>query len=135
MPLFESLEQLERNEALLRVKVTALSEDKKRAFYQLQSKHLKDPDTYAALNWLFLGGVHHYYLGKYVLFALELTLLIIAIIGFSLGYSSAIYIIILLTIYELPQLFFSQQITRQYNYNLSCNLFNEVQAPHVNRLI
>ncbi|TOO96897.1 hypothetical protein CGH26_27520, partial [Vibrio parahaemolyticus] len=88
---------------------------------------LKDPDTYATWNWFFLGGFHHCYLGKYALFALEMTMLIVSIIGLVLGHPSAFLILALLVIYELPQLFFSQKIVRQYNYKLSCEIFNDVR--------
>ncbi|MDC5811566.1 hypothetical protein OPW07_17760 [Vibrio europaeus] len=127
MRLFEPIEQLEENEELLRKQVLSLPENQRKAFYKHQSQKLKDPDTYAALNWFFLGGFHHCYLGKYALFALELTLLIVSIIGLVLGHSSAIFIIILLIAYELPQLFFSQKIARQHNHKLSCEIFNEVR--------
>ncbi|MET2969346.1 hypothetical protein [Vibrio harveyi] len=127
MRLFEPIEQLEKQEELLRSQVNSLPEHQKKEFYERQSKSLKDPDTYATLNWFFLGGFHHCYLGKYALFALELILLIVSIVGFVLGHPSAFLILALLIIYELPQLFFSQKIARQHNYQLSCEIFNEVR--------
>lgn len=127
MRLFEPIEHLEKNEEQLRSQVNSLPENQKKKFYELQSKKLKDPDTYATLNWFFLGGFHHCYLGNYALFALELTLLIVSIIGLMLGHSSALFIIALLVIYELPQLFFSQKIARQHNHRLSCEIFNDVR--------
>lgn len=127
MRLFEPIEQLEKQEELLRSQVNSLPEHQKKEFYERQSKSLKDPDTYATLNWFFLGGFHHCYLGKYALFALELILLIVSIVGFVLGHPSAFLILALLVIYELPQLFFSQKTARQHNYQLSCEIFNEVR--------
>lgn len=130
MRLLEPIEQLENKEEHLRKQVNALPENQKREFYHRQSKQLKDPDTYAALNWFFLGGFHHCYLGKYGLFALEITLLTISIVGFILGHSGALFIVVLLIIYELPQLFFSQKIARQYNHQLSCDIFEDVTHRH-----
>ncbi|AXB33381.1 hypothetical protein DSB67_18160 [Vibrio campbellii] len=127
MRLFEPIEQLEKQEELLRSQANSLPEYQKKEFYERQSKSLKDPDTYATLNWFFLGGFHHCYLGKYALFALELILLIVSIVGFVLGHPSAFLILALLIIYELPQLFFSQKIARFHNYQLSCEIFNEVR--------
>lgn len=127
MRLFEPIEQLEHNEELLRTQVKSLPEAQKKEFYEQQSKKLKDPDTYATLNWFFLGGFHHCYLGKYGLFILELALLTISVIGLILGHPSALIILSLLVIYELPQLFFSQKIARQHNYQLSCEIFNSVR--------
>lgn len=127
MRLFEPIEQLEQKEELLRSQVNSLPETQKKEFYERQSKKHKDPDTYATLNWFFLGGFHHCYMGKYALFALELALLIVSIIGLILGHSSAFLILVLLVIYELPQLFFSQKIAREHNYKLSCEIFNDVR--------
>lgn len=127
MRLFEPIEKLEENEELLRKQVNSLPDAQKKEFYHRQSKQLKDPDTYATLNWFFLGGFHHCYLGKYSLFALELTLLLVSIAGLVLGHTSALLILGLLVIYELPQLFFSQIIARQHNYKLSCEIFNDVR--------
>ncbi|ANN26433.1 membrane protein [Vibrio vulnificus] len=125
--MFESTEQLEENEELLRKQVNLLPEVQKKEFYNRQSKKLKDPDTYATLNWFFLGGFHHCYLGKYGLFALEITMLLVSVVGIVLGHTSALLILMLLVIYELPQLFFSQKIARQHNYDLSCKIFNDVR--------
>lgn len=127
MRLFEPIEQLEKNEEILRKQVSSLPESQKKEFYELQSQKLKDPDTYATLNWFFLGGFHHCYLGKYALFALELILLSVSIVGLVLGHPSALVIISLLVIYELPQLFFSQKIARQHNYKLSCEIFSNIR--------
>ncbi|BDP30175.1 TPA: hypothetical protein RQK93_004447 [Vibrio vulnificus] len=127
MRMFESTEQLEENEELLRKQVNLLPEVQKKEFYNRQSKKLKDPDTYATLNWFFLGGFHHCYLGKYGLFALEITMLLVSVVGIVLGHTSALLILMLLVIYELPQLFFSQKIARQHNYDLSCKIFNDVR--------
>ena len=127
MRLFEPWEQLEEKEDRLRQEVNELPESQRKAYYSKQSTTLKDPDTYAALNWLFLGGFHHCYLEKYPLFVIELILLIIGITGLLLGYLNAIWIILLLVFFELPQLFFAQKIVRQHNYELSCHIVEEVR--------
>lgn len=126
MKLLESWDELEKKEDILKDQIKQLSEEKRKAFYQLQLKKLKDPDTYASVNWLFLGGFHHLYLRKYALFFIEFTLLILCIIGLFLGHSSAIFILLAISLYELPQLFFSQKIARQYNYQISCEIFNSI---------
>ncbi|GAB2658456.1 hypothetical protein [Vibrio panuliri] len=127
MSLRESIEELEQKEEELRKRVNALPEAQKKAFYARQTKELKDPDTYASLNWFFLGGIHHCYLGKYSLFAIEFVLLIVSVIGLIMGNMYALIIIGLLVIYELPQLFYSQRIARQHNYNLSCAIYDDVR--------
>ncbi|MGF1686582.1 hypothetical protein L4C36_07780 [Photobacterium japonica] len=124
----ESMEALEEKEEQLRFLVAALPDKQRKQYFAEQSKQLKDPDTYAALNWLFLGGFHHLYLRKYSIFAVEFTLLIIAIIALVMGVIYAVVILIAISLYELPQLFFSQRIARQYNYNLSMQIYQDVKA-------
>ncbi|GAA5646794.1 MULTISPECIES: hypothetical protein [Vibrio] len=127
MRLLEPWEELKDKEEDLRSKVNSLTEEKKKAFYKRQVRELKDPDTYAVLNWLFLGGFHHIYLKRYKVFAIEFTLLVGSIIGLSLGYRWPALLIVGLVVYELPQLFFSQKIARQYNYDTSSQILNDVQ--------
>ncbi|WP_298445247.1 TM2 domain-containing protein [uncultured Ferrimonas sp.] len=127
MRILEPIEELEQQEEQLRAQVNALSSEQKKAFYQQQGKALKDPDTYAALNWLFLGGVHHFYLGKYRLFFIEIIILLCSGIAILQGYNEAIYMILAVVIYELPQLFFSQKIARQYNLERSTEIYNDIR--------
>lgn len=128
MRLFEPDDRLEEQEELLRNKINALSDEQKKIFYRQQSKLIKDPDTYASLNWMFLGGVHHFYLRKYKIFALEISLLTISIISLIAGFDLAILILVAMTLYEAPQLFFSQKIARQYNYDVSERIYNELTS-------
>jgi hypothetical protein len=128
MRLLESWGTLEEKEDLLRQEVNKLSDDKKKAYYKALSHSLKDPDTYASINYFFIGGFHHFYLGKYKIFAIEFTLLVMSILGFIFVHQYAIYLILLIAVYELPQLFFSQKIARQYNYDLSLQLYNDLHT-------
>lgn len=125
--LFEPIEAVEAREDELRTRISQLSDEARKRFYNAQCTILKDPDTYATLNWLFLGGVHHLYLEKYLLFAIECTLLIVCIIGLLAGMPAFWLGILAITLYELPQLFFSQKIVRQYNYDRSLELLERVQ--------
>jgi len=126
-PIFQPIEEVEANEDALRTRVTALSDAARKQFYDEQTKTIKDPDTYATLNWLFLGGVHHLYLEKYLIFAIELSLLVICIMGLIAGMPLFWIGIIAITLYELPQLFFSQKIVRQYNYQRSRRILERLE--------
>lgn len=123
-------DDLEQKEEILRREIQELPAPVRKAYYDKVTNQLKDPDTYAALNWFFLGGFHHLYLRRYTLFIIEIVLFIVAIAGLLLGQTSAGIIIAALVIYELPQLFFSQQIARQYNYTVSCKVFNHVRRDY-----
>ncbi|MDW6002482.1 hypothetical protein SBX37_06355 [Vibrio mangrovi] len=127
MNWLEPQEQLEAREEQLRQQVNALSDAERKAFYQEQSKLIKDPDTYATLNYFFLGGVHHLYLGRYKRFIAELILLVIAILSFLAGSNGlGIVILVALALYELPQLFLSQKIVRQYNEAKSREIYEQI---------
>lgn len=107
-----NLEQLQEKEEQLRQQVRELGPEQRKLFYKLQEKQIKDPDTYAVLNYFFVAGLHHFYLRKYLWGSIDLTLMIIGILTFPLG---GFVLLILLVLLELPQLFMSQRIVQRYN--------------------
>lgn len=107
-----NLEQLHEEEEQLRKQVRELSTEQRKQFYQLQEKQIKDPDTYAVLNYFFVAGLHHFYLRKYLWGSIDLTLMIVGILTFPIG---GFVLLILLVLLELPQLFMSQRIVQRYN--------------------
>jgi len=46
-------EEVEREEERLRALARELSDEDRKAFFEAFSKRVKDPDTYAVLNWFF----------------------------------------------------------------------------------
>ncbi|WP_375320704.1 hypothetical protein [Aliivibrio logei] len=127
MNFLGNLSELEEKEELLRKQVAELSSEERKIFYQKQSEQLKDPDTYATLNYLFLGGFHHLYLEKYLWFFGELLALILSLFLIFSGENFGFCILIAIAIIELPQLFFSQKIARDHNYKLSCALLEKIK--------
>ena len=107
-----NLEQTQEEEEQLRQQVRELGPEQRKLFYKLQEKQIKDPDTYAVLNYFFVAGLHHFYLRKYLWGSIDLTLMIIGILTFPLG---GFVLLILLVLLELPQLFMSQRIVQRYN--------------------
>ncbi|CAM3770181.1 hypothetical protein VA7868_03437 [Vibrio aerogenes CECT 7868] len=132
MNLFEPLHELEAKEEQLRQQVNASAEEIRKAFFREQADQIKDPDTYAVLNYMFIGGFHHLYLGRYKLFAMDISLTIIAMLMFFVfdHDRTGAGIVIFLCCFELPQLFLSQKIARQRNYEISSAIF---QRLHQNR--
>jgi len=123
----ESLELREEDEQL-RVQISELTIPQKRHYYALAAEKVKNPDTYAALNWIFLVGLHHFYLGKWQRGCINLTLILL---GISLFFSNTlpvlgIIFIALSTFIELPQLFNSQKIIYSYNIQLMKTLLKQV---------
>jgi hypothetical protein len=121
-------DSLRQQEEQLRLQIANLNPEQKKAYYALEVAQVKDPDTYATLNWAFLAGLHHFYLGKWQRGLINLVLMLIG----GLLYFSALLpfvggvMILLVFIIELPQLFKSQQIIHRYNNELMQRLLKEV---------
>lgn len=108
----KSLRELQQEEDILRAEVAALPDDKRKEYYLLEEQRIKDPDTYAVLNYFFLAGLHHFYLGKELKGILNAVGMLLGILFFAFfGW----VIIVAILIIELPQLFRSQAIVQEYN--------------------
>lgn len=119
-----SMEELQQEEDELRKEITALPEDKRKEYYRLEDKRIKDPDTYAVLNYFFLAGLHHFYLGNDLKGILNAMAMLIGIILFGMfGW----VLILIVLIVELPQLFRSQTIVQAHNNKVMRETLNEVR--------
>ena len=116
-------EQLNAQEEQLRSEVNALSPEQRKLFYQQEKRLVKDPDTYAVLNWFFAAGLHHFYLGKFQRGAVNLMLMLIGILTI---YSFGVFLIIVVLLIELPQLFKSQRIVHQYNNQVMADILKQL---------
>lgn len=122
-----NIEYLQQEENQLREQVKALSVAQKRQYYSQELRHIKDPETYAALNWACLAGFHHFYLGKWHRGMLNLILVCLGVlIYFGHVFSLlGLALILLVFIVELPQLFNSQNIIYRYNNQLMRRLLQQ----------
>lgn len=124
--LFLNNEQIEREEEDIRMILRNLSESDRKIFFDTFNQTCKDPDTYAALNFVFLG-IHHFYLKKtftfIMIFILEITSLVSFFSGyFLIGIFSGIFVFT----HEIYHLFLSGQIVRQYNNQQSRNIIQNL---------
>ncbi|WP_432455820.1 hypothetical protein ACRRS0_10315 [Agarivorans sp. QJM3NY_29] len=77
-------DDLEVQQEQLRAEIRQLPAPLRQQFYQLWEKQVKDPDSYAVLNYLFIAGLHHFYLGKWQRGLINLT---ISLMGLSILFS------------------------------------------------
>ena len=116
-------QQVDAEEEQLREQVAALPDAQRRAFYQQLKPLLRDPDTYATLNWCFLAGLHHFYLG---LWGRGLINLLVFIAGVVLLFTSywllAIMLLVFVSVIELWALFRAQIIIQHWNNQLTRRL-------------
>lgn len=123
MALWKTLTELEYEADDLRSRITALPDERRVEFYRREQALIKDPDTYAVLNY-FLFGLHHFYLGRWLWGTFNLLLFAVGVITFAAG---GFLLIILLLLLELPQLFFSQRIVFSHNNRVTRRLLEEFE--------
>ena len=123
-------DQVEQKEEILRSQIKELGEKKRKKFYSLYSDQLKDPDTYAVLNFFFITGLHHFYLTNHLQGSLNLSGLVIGLIlifgGSENGLVAGFSLIFLVIMIELPALFRSQVIVKDYNNRLAIETLLEI---------
>ena len=122
-------DEVDAREEELRLKVRELPDEKRKVFFERAEQELKDPDTFAVLNYLFIAGLHHFYLGRWFRGLINLAV-----------FSSSIYLMVLdqwqngfilfgiITVLELYALFRSQIIVKNHNNNTSSEILGSLQA-------
>jgi TM2 domain-containing membrane protein YozV len=120
-------DEVNDQEEMIREMVRELPNDKKKLFHQRSEKSLKDPDTYAALNFVFIAGLHHFYLGKWVLgFSIIFLFWFGLILLFSEYLILGLILIALTFIIELNELFRAQIIIQKHNNRVMENIFHNL---------
>ncbi len=122
-------EEVEDHEETLRKRVRELSSERRREFYRLFEQRVRDPDTYAALNYLLIAGLHHFYLGRWlrgginlVVFAAGVALLVVGL------WPAGLALILGITAIELYALIRAQTIAKDHNNRLMETLLDRVSA-------
>ena len=116
---------LSQQEEAIREEVARLSPTLRKQYYQLETELLKDPDTYAVLNYFFAAGLHHFYLGKTMRGMMNLLLMLV---GLALLPFYGWVLIVLVLLIELPQLFQSQAIVRQHNIDVMRQVLRDMNT-------
>ena len=128
--MFEGLtlrkEDVANREESIRQRVGTLDPSLRKAYYQRVGKAIKDPDTYAVLNYFFLTGLHHMYLGKWLRGFVNLIVLIAGIVLMFQGYPGYWLVLFILAI-ELMALFRSEVIVNDHNNSVSERVLSELQ--------
>lgn len=122
-----SREQVHEAEERLRKNVRALPDNKRLDFFKKAEQNLKDPDTYAALNYFFIAGLHHFYLGKWVRGFLNISIFLAGVVLlFTPLTIIGLLLIIAITIVELYALFKSQTIVQDHNNRILEKIYLEL---------
>ena len=113
-------------EEALRERLRTLSDADRLAYYRRCSPRLKDPDTYAVLDWLFLAGLHHFYLGRHAAGALNLAVMLAGMALLFVRPWAGGGLILLILIAELPALLRSQTVVAEHNVRLGEQTLREL---------
>ncbi|MEE4280899.1 MAG: TM2 domain-containing protein [Pseudomonadales bacterium] len=129
--MFEALnldaKQVAKEEEAIRLTVRELSDAQRLVFYESLSEQLKDPDTYAMLNYFFLTGLHHMYLGNYTRGAINMSLLLAGIVlAISGAFIFGGLIIVFIVCVEMMALFRSQVVVQDHNNKLSRKILSSL---------
>jgi TM2 domain-containing membrane protein YozV len=120
-------EQVLETEERLRRCVRELPDDKRLAFFKEAEQRLKDPDTYATLNYLFIAGLHHFYLGKWARGLLNITVFLSGVVMlFTPLTIIGILLIAVITAVELYALFKAQVIVQAHNNRIMEQIYREI---------
>lgn len=107
---------IQDEEERIRKLVRELPDDKRLQFFQQVEKDLKDPDTYATLNFLFIAGLHHFYLGKWFRGLVNFSIFLLGgILLFTPAVILGVFLLLAITIVELMALFNAQIVVQEYN--------------------
>ena len=132
--MFEALQlrkdDVDRHKEELRQRIGELTPEARKAFYVRLARETRDPDTYAVLNYFFLAGLHHLYLGKILRGMINLFVLLLGVglvIGAYPGIGGLLIVSILLL--EMPALFRAEVIVYHHNNQLSEKFLAENSVP------
>ncbi len=123
------LEAVKQHEEALRLQVRQLDDARRKQFYHQFNQQMKDPDTYAVLNYLFLAGLHHFYLGKAMRGWINLSVFTfgLLLIAVGLGWFGA-GVILVISLIELKALFQSETVVTDHNNRIMEDLLSEIRA-------
>jgi len=122
--------EVDAREEELRLQVRELPDEKRKAFYERAEDELKDPDTFAVLNYLFIAGLHHFYLGRWLRGVLNLAIFGGGIYLMYLDqWKNGFIVIGIITLLELYALFRSQVIVKHYNNRISADILSSIDNP------
>lgn len=121
--------EVTEDEERIRELVRQLPDDRRFVFFQEAEKRLKDPDTYATLNYLFIAGLHHFYLGNWLRGVTNLAIFLIGIVMlFTSMRIVGILLILIVSVIELYALFKSQIIVQAYNNAVMKKIYQEITS-------
>jgi TM2 domain-containing membrane protein YozV len=133
--------EVEEREERLRLRVRELPDYQRQLYFKWAKSRIKDPDTYAVLNFVCIAGLHHFYLGRWgrgfvniTVFLGGVVLLLIGSFVLNLKYFGiGVAVLVTVVLVEIPALFKSQIITQNYNNDVMERLLTDLDSQQGNQ--
>jgi len=123
-------DQVRAEEEALRLAIRELPDSQRADFYRAFNQQIKDPDTYAVLNFLLIAGLHHFYLRKWLRGSINLFFFCVALfLMLASLFWLGLALIAVIVIAEFYALFRAQLIVQDYNNGLMSAILKEVNKP------
>ena len=120
-------EAIQEDEERIRRLVRELPDEQRLRFFTQTGQRLKDPDTYAALNYLFIAGLHHFYLKKWFRGSINLSIFLFGVTLLFTGLAVfGVIVLIVITLVDLNALFKSQLVIQEYNNKVMNAVYREI---------
>jgi len=131
-----ALADLEAAEEALRRDALGLQPEQLKAFYDRSQAAFKDPDVYTTLAWLFVAGLHHFYLKRWRRGLIDLGIngvgLILVVLGVLLSnwWIGAAGVVLWLGVSatELMHMLRGQRTVREYNLREQRQILDELKG-------
>ena len=120
---------IDEQEEQIRRQVRELSDSQRKAYFAQVGDKLKDPDTYATLNYIVIAGLHHFYLGKWLLGVMNISIFSLGGLFFYIQQVElGVTFIVGIILFELYELFRSQAIVKNHNNIQSQEILSDVAS-------
>jgi len=129
--------KVNNEEESIRLEMQELPDEIRGQAYSEIGTKLRDPDTYAVLNFSLVTGLHHFYLGKFIRGILEFTAFLIGLYMILRGGTEVngyvlmflgIAIVGILVVVELMELFRAQVVVQDFNNRVSRKILDKYHA-------
>lgn len=121
-------EEVRQAEEKLREAVRELPEADRARYHREYQRCYRDPDTFAVLNWFFMAGLHHFYLGRIRRGLVNLVVMTAGLISLLVVPLLGVVLLVAVVVLELPALFRSQVIVADHNVDIGWEILESLTS-------
>ena len=134
-------EEVEFREEHLRLRIRELPDDLKQLYFRQANSRIKDPDTYAVLNYLGIAGLHYFYVGLWSRGFFNLGIFIGGLLLLGIGLTTmtatcavaGFMALAAVLLFELPALFNSQVVIQDHNNRIMEQVLDDLDPQQQDR--